>query len=105
MSGPVLSEIRTPRPVQTNNAMSWVCPEFQEKYPNLFELMSRDRVDGVKRKLTKLSVFSNRGILKACVNCPQEKVYAYVEPVDFRDLWKSIEDHLISGEVDWRPAE
>ncbi len=103
MSGSVLETLRRSQvPVKEGNKL-WVDLEFEAKYPELYLLMTMRVWKGKKRVPTKVSVFTNRGVLKVSLACPSEGRIAYLPISDFEDLFGCVESALTSGGIDWQP--
>lgn len=83
----------------------WVDLEFEKRYPELYCLMTMRVWQGKKRIVTKVSIFTNRGVLKVSLACPSEGRIAYLPISDFDDLFGCIETALSSGGIDWQPLK
>lgn len=83
----------------------WVDARFEAKYPELYILMTMRVWQGKKRQPTKLSIFTNRGVLKVSLCCPSEGRIAYLPIGDFDDLFGCVESALSSGGIDWQPLQ
>ena len=105
MSASILKELAmTGRPTVTNEA-AWISYKFEESYPNLYQLLTERHFNGEDRKPAKLSIFTNRGLMKVSIYLPSEARIGYVPVPDFEDLWGAVERALSSGGVDWQPSE
>jgi len=100
-----LEALQKRKPVSKDDVFSWVDPQFQADYPNLYDMLTMREYDGKPRSLTKLSIFTNRGCMKVSLCSPSEGVIAYVTVPDFRHLWKHVEAALSSGAVQWQPLK
>ena len=81
----------------------WEDASFEAKYPELYILMTMRVWKGKKRQATKLSIFTNRGVLKVSVCCPSECRIAYLPIGNYDDLFGCVERALTGGGIDWQP--
>lgn len=81
----------------------WVNLEFERKYPELYSLMTMKVWHGKKRTPTKVSIFTNRGVLKVSLACPSEGRIAFLPIDDFEDLFGCVERALTGRGIDWQP--
>jgi len=103
MTKSVLESLQECQVSKDDKPVLWVDRRFEEKYPELYILMTMRVWKGRKRQVTKLSIFTNRGVLKVSLYCPTENRIAYVSIFDFMDLFGCVERCLSSGGVDWQP--
>jgi len=79
--------------------------EFQAVYPALFEFISLTRWDdGTVRAPGSITVFSEDGRLKACINDKDGLRVAFVAADSVRCLALAIDGGLLDGSLDWRRA-
>jgi len=87
---------------EEHEVWAWVFDSFQQMYPNLYELMACKSVAGVKRDLSKLSIFTDEGVLKVGLFCPTEGRMAFLTLSDPRQVFGVLEKALATGTIDWR---
>jgi len=105
MASTVLGELMSSQVPVKEGPTTWVNLEFEEKYPELYALMTMRVWQGKKRVATKVSIFTNRGVLKVSLACPSEGRIAYLPIDDFGDLFGSIEKALKGRGIDWQPLQ
>ncbi len=103
MSKSVLETLQESQVPAREGHKLWKDPNFEAIFPQLYIMMTMRVWKGKKRQLTKLSIFTNRGVLKVSLCCPSEGRIAYVPIPDFQDLFGCIEAALNSGGIDWQP--
>jgi len=94
--------MRNQVPAKEGNKL-WVDASFEAKYPELYILMTMRVWHGKKRQPTKLSIFTNRGVLKVSLCCPTEGLIAYLPIGDYDDLFGCVESALKGRGIDWQP--
>lgn len=101
----VLEDLRRSQVPATEGPTLWVDIEFEKRYPELYCLMTMRVWQGKKRVATKVSIFTNRGVLKVSLACPSEGRIAYLPIDDFGDLFGCVERALKGGGIDWQPLK
>ena len=101
----VLADLMKSQVPATEGSMLWVDLEFEKRYPELYCLMTMKQWHGKKRVPTKVSIFTNRGVLKVSLACPSEGRIAYLPIDDFEDLFGCVERALKGRGIDWQPLK
>lgn len=105
MSASILRELAMSSLPTERNDKQWEDYKFQHSYPNLYQLLTERHFNGEDRKPAKLSIFTNRGVMKVSIYLPSEGLVGYVPVPDFEDLFGCVEKGLISRAIDWQPAK
>lgn len=81
-------------------------PEWQSKWPALFDYMCSNAWDAkTARKTTTLWLFTEFGLVKACVNDRDTNETAFMTHTTLFGLFQSIEDGLADDTLSWRYKE
>lgn len=78
---------------------------FLKEHPALCEyLTSETYPDGSHRHRSSVTVFSEDGFFKACLNEKDQGLVLFVAEASFNDLWPALELLLQADQIPWRKS-
>ncbi len=93
------------KPSRDEKAWHFECPEFQERYPSLFELLATPEIEGMPRQPASFRLFLDAGRLKAACNDETSGMVAYCTLDASGDVLEQLERYFASGQAEWRRSK
>ncbi len=91
---------------RTDSSLNGGVCTFSSLHPSLSEWMTAEVwEDSSKRRLPSLTIFSEDGLVKICVNDKATERVAFVSGPSLREALQSIEDGLTRDSLEWRRSK
>lgn len=83
---------------------AWDDPNMKKKWPNLYDHLAQRAFESKEeRKTSKLSVFTQDGMLKCFLNDYEDEQSVCVSASSWDGLWDALEAILGDPDAEWRP--